>query len=191
MTPNLCGNAIYFCSTIFKGPFNDDRHYKAAFVAEGKLVHIGVAIFFFFFRIQCFCFSCRKLYLIGCAVIRLQTTGISPVKITQRSISISFKTKAGATVTNFWKIIVSWYLWFVKLTGNRSFFWIGRSCRQVSFCKLYGIQRNIAGIRSIEPTSPEPVKVFTTRIFHRTEEVSRFRMFEGPPSCIFFKCIVK
>ena len=43
----------------------------------------------------------------------------------------------------------------------------------------------------VEPTSPEPIQVYCTRIFHGTEEILWSRMSERPSSAILFERIVE
>ena len=47
-TPHLHRYPFHFFGAIFIGPFQNYRHYQTTFIAEGKFIHILVAILFFF-----------------------------------------------------------------------------------------------------------------------------------------------
>jgi hypothetical protein len=48
IAPNLCWYPFHFFAAVFVCPFNNNRHYQSAFIAEGEFVDIGVLILFFF-----------------------------------------------------------------------------------------------------------------------------------------------
>ena len=136
--------------------------------------------------------SGRYFDLILCRIVFFNSACISPVKITKACIHICRKGYLFILpVANLGNIFITIYPWLVQAAFHSPFSKASRSCTHIGNGMFYRIQRNIAGFGSIEPSSPEPVKVFSAGIFHCSEKVCRFGMFKGPSPGVLFKCVVE